>query len=1060
MSDNPSTSPVPSGGTADPSGASVSPFVSLVRFFIGHRNAANLLMIAMVTFGFLGLRELNTQFFPDIEVEVVGVTIVWPGASPEDIDINIVEPVQAQLRYLDGVNELESRSTSGTASFTLEYKRGSDMSKATNDVESAINQITTLPKDIERPIVRQYVNYDPVGNILLSGPFPEHALKSQAMKIRDGLLDAGVDKVDLVGVRAEEIWVEIRMDQIRRYDLTIDQIAAAIRASSLDMPGGLLRADTEKRIRARGLKKTAEEVGEIEVRALPSGERVLVRDVARVTENFNSDQSTGWTNGNRAVQIKVFRSQTSDSLDTLKILREYGELAETELPQGMSLKVYDTLADKIAQRLGLLLRNGLGGMVLVLITLFLFLNARIAFWVALGVPISIMATLGLMWPLDRTINMLSMFTFIMTIGIIVDDAIVVGEHSATVHKRGESPAYAAERGALRMSKPIFAAGLTTLAAFMPILTLDNVFGDLVRPIPIIVFAVLVASLVECFFILPSHLTHAMTHPDPPPTGIRKIFLEKFEHFRHGRFRDLTISAYKNRYTTLSIAIACFVIAISLFAGGRLQFRFFPAPEMERIAARIIFHPGTPKEITKQGMDAIEAALYKTDEELRGDGPSLVNASFSRLGSMGRSSGNHLAHIETELIASESRTVRTKDFIRAWKENFPPIAGVRFTSVEELNAGPGGAPIEIRLQGDSLDSLKLAAGEVVKDLELYPSVISPYENLFHGKQELLIEVNPNGAALGFTNQIVGQQLRNAYEGAIARRFARQDNEVTIRVLIPRDSGNPQSLDDFFLAVPGSKPIRYVPFAQVVDVHEEPGFAFINRAGGAREVVVRGGYADNAGNPAGIVEEYATTKLPAIEEKYGVERVVRGEQEDMRESLQQLFIGLSVGLGLIYMILALVFSSYAKPLVIMSVIPFGLIGALIGHYVQGFEFNFLSMIALLGLSGILVNNSIILISRIDERQATGEDFEDSVINGVNDRLRPVVLTSLTTVLGLAPMLFETSTQAQFLLPMVITMAWGIASSAFLVLFLVPAVLGVQRDAGEYFKRRASRRRSPAA
>ncbi|MEC7551554.1 MAG: efflux RND transporter permease subunit, partial [Pseudomonadota bacterium] len=317
--------------------------------------------------------------------------------------------------------------------------------------------------------------------------------------------------------------------------------------------------------------------------------------------------------------------------------------------------------------------------------------------------------------------------------------------------------------------------------------------------------------------------------------------------------------------------------------------------------------------------------------------------------------------------------------------------------------------------------------------------------------VLIQVNPNGAALGFTNQIVGQQLRNAYEGAIARRFARGDNEVTIRVMLPRDFGKPQSLDNFFLAVPGSSPISYVPFAQVVDVSEQPGFASIQRAGGAREVVIRAGFADNSGNPADIIREYSKYKLPSILEKYNVQQVVRGEQEDMKQSFQQLFVGLLIGLGLIYTILALVFSSYSKPLVIMSVIPFGMIGALVGHFIQGYEFNFLSMIALLGLSGILVNNSIILISRIDERHAMGEEFEESIINGVNDRLRAVVLTSLTTVLGLAPMLFETSTQAQFLLPMVITMAWGLASSAFLVLLLVPAILGIQSDIRDYLQQR---------
>ena len=1026
-------------------------FSSLVKFFVQHKNAANLLMISMLMFGFYGMSRLNTQFFPTLDVESVNVTIIWPGASSEDVDINIVEPVQAQLRYLDNVDELESLARPGIASFTVYFKRGSTMSKATADVDSAIDQITTLPSDIERPIVKQFVAYDPVGSIRLSGDFPERVIKTHAQKIRKGLLAAGVDRVNLEGARDEEIWIEMRIDQMRRYNLTVEEIADAIRASALDMPGGLLRGATERQIRAKGLVKTADEISRIEVRALPGGERILVRDVARVTEGFNSDQATGWVAGKSAVKLAVFRSKSSDALTTLQIMRDYANKIEAELPQGMDILVYDTLADKIAQRLEVLLRNGVGGMILVMLTLFLFLNIRIAVWVALGVPIAILMTLGLMWPLDRTINMLSMFTFIMTLGIIVDDAIVVGEHSATVYDRGEGPEYAAERGALRMSKPIFAAALTTLAAFMPILLVDNVFGDICRPIPIVVLAVLVASLVECFFILPSHLKHALSKPIAEPSGFRKKFLDNFDKFRYGKFKQWTSWSFENRYTTFSIALAALIVAFSLVAGGRLEFRFFPAPEMERIKAQVIFHSGTARHVTKAGMEQVEQALYQTDRDIRENDRSLIAGSFSRVGTLGNYGGNNLSTIDVELIASEDREVRTVEFIQAWKDRIPDIAGLRFLTIREENEGPGSSPIEVRLQGGTLQQLKAAATEVVSDLERYPGVFSVYDNLFYGKQELLMDVNAQGAAQGFTNQIVGMQLRNAYEGAIARRFARDDNEVTIRVLLPRNQQANQNLEDFFLAVPGSRPTRYTPLLEVVNVKEAPGFTSIRRAGGEREVTIRGSYADNAGNPMDVINHLKKSKLIDIEKKYGVKQVVRGEQKDMDETLVQLGIGLLLGLSIIYMVLAVVFSSYSRPIVIMSVIPFGLVGAFVGHYVQGFEMNFLSLIALLGLSGILVNNSIILVSRIDERHMAGEPLREAVINGVSDRLRAVMLTSLTTVLGLTPMLFETSSQAQFLLPMVVTMAWGLASSSLLVLFLLPSILGIQQDLKDYLAAR---------
>lgn len=1029
----------------------VSLYQTLVRLFVRHKNIGNLLMICMIVFGFFGGSKLDTQFLPNVEFEIISVSIVWPGASAEDVDLNIIEPLQSVLRYIDGVDDLNSTAREGVASFNIEFRRGWDVAKAKSDVEGAIDQVTTLPVDIERPIVKHYVDYFPVGSVLIYGPFPESVLKNEAQKIRDGLLATGIDKVTFSGLREEEIWVETHPDQIRRYDLTPGDIAKAIRASSIDTPGGTLYADVERQIRSKGLAKTSEAIADIVVRTRNNGERVLVSDVATVSERFDETQATGWVDNMRAIQLDVQRSEHTDSLLSLERLRTYIGSIQPSLPQGLTVKIYITWADKIAQRINVLVRNGIGGMFLVLITLFLFLNFRVAFWVALGIPISILMTLGLMWPMNQSINMVSMFAFIMTMGIIVDDAIVVGEHSSTVFARGNvSAAYAAERGALRMTRPIFAAALTTMAAFLPMLLIDSVFGDFMRPIPIVVSAVLIASLLECFFILPAHMKHALSKPEKPVTGFRKKFHDGFENFRQGRFRKFIAMTYDNRYVTLSTAIACLIIAIGLFAGGRLQFSFFPSPEPEAISARIAYHPGTPRHVTKQGMQIVQSALHETDKALREGDKSLIKGTFSLLGTNGINSGNQYATVLVELSPSEDRDVRTFDFVEHWKKQIPEIAGVRNIIVGDADEGPGGAPIEVRLYGDSPIALKIAAEELKETLALYDGVQSPRDNLSYGKQEFLMSVNPRGAALGFTNQNVGEQVRNAFEGVIAQRFARGDSEVTVRVLLSRQQGITQRLDTLYLVVPNSNPPRYLPLPEVVDVVEQSGFAMIRRSGNAREVSVTANFSAEAGNPSNVVNDVVETKLPALEAKYNVSRGVGNREIDIQKVIVGLFTGMIMALGVIYVILAIVFASYSRPIVIMSIIPFGLVGAFLGHLVQNFDLTYFSIIALLGLSGILVNNSIILISRIDERVAMGESTRDALMNGVGDRLRPVVLTSTTTVLGLAPMLFETSAQSQFLLPMVITIAWGLATSSLLVLVLVPAILGIQEDCKAYFAR----------
>ena len=502
-------------------------------------------------------------------------------------------------------------------------------------------------------------------------------------------------------------------------------------------------------------------------------------------------------------------------------------------------------------------------------------------------------------------------------------------------------------------------------------------------------------------------------------------------------------AYDQRYTTGAIGLAVLIIVIGLLAGGRVPFRFFPSPEGEVINAYVFFQPGTKRAATKQGTQRIEAALYAAEKELALEGEKLVSVVFTQIGRTRSIFGDERALITAELTPSEDRDIRTREIVSAWEKSMPDIAGLRYVFVREQRGGPPGRDIDIRLQNAEPEILKQAALEVRQALEQYPGISRARDDLFYTKQELLLRVNAQGQALGFTNQVIGSMARGTLEGVIAKRFARGDEEVTIRVLQPRGASSPKQLEDIELTVPGTNPPRFVPLSAVVEIVEKPGFSTIKRTDGYVTVSVVADYDDNAGNPNDVLTSMGKDTLPQIAAKYNIDFTFGGRNQEEMETMGSLRTGAILGLGMIYVILAFVFASYSRPLIIMSVIPFGLVGMVIGHFLMGFDLTFLSMIGLLGLSGILVNNSIILISRIEERRDEGETLRDAVINGICDRFRAVTLTSLTTVLGLTPLLFETSVQAQFLLPMVITIAWGLAFASLIVLFLVPSVLGMQED-----------------
>ena len=1027
----------------------------VISLFARHGTAANLLMLTLILIGLFSLTRLNRQFFPDFEVPVITVTVSWPGASAEDVEEGILDVLEPELRFLDEIEKVNSYAREGAATISMEFAPTADMQKAQADVEQAVASVTTLPEDSETPKITRAVIFDRIARISLTGPFTEKVLKSYAKKVRDGLLAAGIDKVTIAGARDEEIWIQLREADIRRLGISVDDVAARVRDNTLDQPAGTLEGSNERQLRAKSDRKTPEDISAIEIKSLPTGQKVYLRDIATVDTRFERDGKIGLSRGKRAIELLVRRSLSADTLKTMEIMQSYVAQARKELPQTLQLKVYDVSGKFVEQRLGILVKNGLQGLVLVLLALFVFLNTRVAFWTAAGIPIAMFATLGVMWATGQSINMVSMFGLIMMLGIIVDDAIVVGEHTAYLEERGVPRQEAAERGALRMFAPVTAATLTTAAAFLPIFFIGDRMGDIMRGIPLVVLAALAASLIECFLILPGHLSHGR-NSSRQPSRVRRAIDGGFNWFRDRPFRQIVTVGYRWRYTTVAVMIGGLLIAMGAITGGRVKFVFFPRLESENAIASVYFSPGVPEDRRIAAVTEIENALYRAEAKLLSDAgekakagkpaaepeKQLVESSFGILGQAGRATGNNLAEINAQLTPSEVRKTRTREVLKAWREAMPEVPGVERVAVFGRRAGPPGRDVDVRLQNGPIDVLKKAAEELKTRLTGFAGTSAIEDDLPYGKQELVFTLTPRGTALGFTGASIGRQVRNAFEGSIATRFARGDEEITVRVMRTQEGDGLAALQDVHLRTTDG--IR-VPLTDVVTITERQTFSVIQRREGVRTVAVTADLDNDVTTTLEVVQQLEREVMPALAEKYGITYLYSGREEERGKAFKDLQSGALLAVALIYIILGWVFASYFKPLAVMLIIPFGFLGAVIGHYVMGYNLTLPSMIGLLGLSGILVNDSIVLVSRLIERQKLGETLEAASIGAACDRLRAVLLTSLTTIGGLTPLMFETSRQAQFLIPLAITIVFGLASATTIVLLLVPCVIGIGGDLG---------------
>ena len=1039
-----------------------------LKFFVEHKTAANIIMILMIVVGLLSIGRLNKQFFPDFDVEIVAVTIDWPGATAQEIDKNIVQLLEPELRPISGVKKVTSKSIEGNARTQVEFVYGHDMQKGRTDIETAVSRIN-FPDKAEKPKIIVGEFFDTVTRIVLSGELPLSELRIKSKKLKEKLLNSGVDKVDILGLPEEEILIEISQIELAKLKLSLNEISNLIKSETQDVSGGTF-ADGSLRVRTIGEKRLVETFKKLELKNSSSGARILLGDIANIKSSIKKRSILKFIDDKPAVEIWVRRSKTSDALKVSENVNEVIGNSQDIIGKQIKIQTYNTAANLIEERISLLVKNGLSGLCIVLAVLFLFLSRNTAIWVAFGIPIAFLATFGVMLVSGQTINMISLFGLIMALGIVVDDAIVVGEHSSYLkNKRKLDHNKAPVVAATRMSMPVISAMLTTVAAFIPLFMIKGVIGEIIAAIPWVVCAVLVASLIECFLVLPAHLAHydrsSMDHG-----RFRQWFDKKFNAFQEGVFRKFVIATFNYRYITFMTVVGMFIISIGMMSGGRVLFSFFPTPEADIVIANFKMHSGTTKTQTIKMLDNLKVGLDKTASEFLSS-PDLIQFKMSTIGTRTSFSNDStpssigsdlLGSMVVELKTADKREIRTKDFISAWRRNIINEPGLDNLTIRAPSGGPPGRDLDVRFQGDDLKTLKLASNELINIARNIPGVSSLSDNLEFGIQEKNLRLSEKGQSLGFSIIGLGEQVRSAINGSIISLFPKGDEEVTVRLKLSEDEQNTDMINDLRIISPRGSSFK---LQEIAIINETLPFASINRTNGFREVTISGDLFPEMMNTAQARNYLIEQGLPEIAKKYNLSFRFDGKDLEQKETFADMGTGSIIGLLLIYFILAWVFKSWLRPFSIMIMIPFAFIGAVLGHYLLGLTMSILSMFALLALAGIVVNNSIILVSTIERRlddlrnqesreHNDNEIINEAIINGVVDRLRPVLLTSLTTIGGLSALMFETSLQAQFLIPMAATIVFGLGVTAFLVLVIVPSMMGISNDFSNFvinFKRK---------
>jgi multidrug efflux pump subunit AcrB len=1033
---------------------------SIIRTILKNPVLANILMLLILISGYIASFTMMREIFPNFSLGVISVSVAYPGADAKEIEEGICLRLEDALDGVEGVKDITFTAKEGNGSAIIECTNNADLSKVKDEVESRVDAISTFPEDSEKPVVTEVKLRSEVLSVAVWGKLPEHQLKEMAQSVKDRLLSVnGITQVDISGIRDYEISVEIPEENLRKYKLTFDDIAKSIQSSSLNLPLGSITSNFEEiGIRAIGRRYVGKDYGDIPVITKSDGTVIFLGDIANIKDTYDEDEeSIVLFNGEPAVVINIFKTQSEDSIKIAAKVNGLIKKISKELPPTVHLTKFKDFSRLINGRLDMLMRNGIIGLILVIGILWMFLDLRLSFWVAMGIPISIAGGLAIMAMGGSSINMLTMFGLIMVLGLIVDDAIVVGESIYTRRQAGDSAADAAVNGTAEVALPVIAAVLTTIVAFIPLFFVPGVIGKFIRQIPIPVVAALSVSLVEGLFILPVHLSHLPRKEKKPNKIYTKIsysirsnvmrVLNYFIDYIYGPFMDRIFSY---RYVVVCIAICVLFIVAGLFSGGIIKYVFMPESDEDFIRAKIEFPPGTPLSFTRSvskkiitAWDNVDKNYYKKYEK------KLTVANLTMVGSgtgwkAARGQDNVL-EVVIEMLPSEDRNLYYVKLVQEWKKEAGAIPGAVSTKFDAFHKGPGGYPIEIKLFGSNQQNLTKASWAIVDKLNTINGVYDAQSDYRSGIKEYIIRIKPNAYHLGITLNDIAKHVHGGFNGSDVIRIQRERDDVKVKVRYPG------KLKD---SIEYLKKLRVktvfgeeVPFMSIASVEVQEGLKTINRKNHKQVVDVTAEVDDSKANSKEILNMINESFLPDIAAKYNVTYKFEGETKETNQSMSSLLIGFPLAMFVVYFIIASIFKSYIQPLVIMTVIPFGLIGAIIGHFIFGMAVTIMSIFGMVALSGIVVNDAIVLIEGINLRLESGMSFHEALREGGKRRFRAILLTTLTTFFGLMPIILEKSIQAQVIIPMAISIAFGVLFATVITLIFIPCLLAVLNDIRKY-------------
>lgn len=1036
-----------------------------LAWFARNPVAANLLALLIVAGGLVAAGSVRQETFPEFSSDIVSVSVVYPGAGPEEVEEGICLRIEDSIRSVEGVERITSSAFEGLGVVNAELAQGADASEVLADVERQVDTIDRFPQETEKPIIREVVSRRRVITVAVYGSADVATLRLLAEKARDELTSlAGISQVELAAAPPREISIETSEAALRHYGLSFDDVAEAIRRSSLDLPGGVLRTDGgEILLRTEGQANRQRDFEQIHLRTRPDGTRLYLGDVARVVDGFAETDQVSLFDGKPAFLVQVFRSGEEDALAIARKVEGYVAEARSELLEGIGLALWRDESEILRGRRDLLLKNGWQGFLLLLIVLGIFLRPSAAFWVAVGIPISFLGAITAMSVLDVSIHPISLFGFVMVLGIVVDDAIVVGENIFRHRELGKSRQRAAVEGVREVATPVLFAVLTNMAAFAPILWAPGETGNLVRSIPIVIIAALFFSLLESLYVLPAHLSHL---PSPEEAARGRGVVAAWSRFQSGfhqrlnrlvekLYLPLMKTALEWRYLSVAAVVALLVLSVGLVAGGVVKFTFFPTIEADEVTAFVTMPQGTTVERTRAAVRDVERKARELRETLREEtGETAVVHVVTSLGEQpSRISGDpaaiggHLGEVTLALAPSEQRQTSSAEVARRWREAVGPVLDASEMSFVSTLFSTG-APIDIQLSGPRLEVLGDVAAEIREAIARYPGVQDVTDTFRSGKEEVKLAITPEAESLGLSLSDLARQVRQAFYGEEAQRIQRNRDEVKVMVRYPADERRSlANLENMRIRTADGE----VPFSVVAEAVTGRSFTSVERVDGRRIVRVTADVDANQGDANEILADLRDEILPGIlagrpEVSYSFE----GQRQQQTETATGLRNALVIALLVIYILLAMPLKSYIQPVIIMTAIPLSYIGAIWGHLIMGTDLTVFAGYGLMALTGVVVNDSLLLVNFINRAIERGEPLGRAVREAGMARLRPILITSVTTFAALFPLLLEGSVQSQFLKPMAIALGFGILFATGITLVIVPVSYLILQDLGRLGKR----------